>query len=117
MAEPQELRKMAEPQELRPTANLWPVKSENSFSTRDTWDSSFDATLYLNNLPDSMVLMTSSMPSRGTGSGILMFLRSRRPPIASDDMAGSTAAQSMSLVLHVIVVVGVLSLSCGGRLD
>ena len=51
-----------------------------------------------------MVLMTSSMPSRGTGSGILMFLRSRRPPIASDDMAGSTAAQSMSLVLHVIVV-------------
>ena len=35
----------------------------------------------------------------------MMFFRSRRPPIASDDMAGSTAAQSMSLVLHVIVVV------------
>ena len=70
---------------------------------RDLGFPPFDATLYLNNLPDSMVLMTSSMPSRGTGSGILMFLRSRRPPIASDDMAGSTAAQSMSLVLHVIL--------------
>merc|ERR1719454_2352545 len=99
------MRKMAEPQEFKPTANLWPVKSENSFSTKETWDSSLLATLYLNNLPLSIVLTTSSMPSRGTGSGILMFLRSRRPPIASDDMAGSTAAQSMSLVLHVIVVV------------
>merc|ERR1719331_2900276 len=98
------MRKMAEPQLLRPTANLWPVKSENSFSTSDTCDSSLDATLYLNNLPLSIVLMTSSIPSLGTGSGILMFFRSRRPPIASDDMAGSTAAQSMSLVLHVMVV-------------
>ena len=39
------IKKMAEPQELRPTANLWPVNSLNSFSTSDTWESSFFAML------------------------------------------------------------------------